>query len=181
MRKMFAGVLTVKKALAIMLGAVLAIVAFQHLWPRKTYAQSTTTTRILIPWIGGDDAGYSSLLEVENTSMDPYGTTAAGGTCAADFYYNGTHYGPGNLPNQAGGTTFAPGVLNVLTEAQIQTATGVSLANSGQRGYMFLTCNFPFAHAQALIVNPDGIITFIPGYIIPPNRGFGTGPEQLLQ
>jgi hypothetical protein len=172
--------LTVKKALAILLGAAMTILAYQHFWPKGTYAQSTTTTRILIPWIAGDDAGYSSLLEIENTSMDPYGTTATSGTCTADVFYNGQDYS-GTLPNQSGGTAFAPGVLNVLTSAQIQTATGVSLANSGQRGYMFLTCNFPFAHAQALVVNPGGVVTFIPGYIIPPNRGFSTGPEQLLQ
>lgn len=181
MHKMFREALTVKTALAILLGGVITILAYQHFWFKQVYAQSTTTTRILIPWIAGDDSGYATLLEVENTSMDPYGTTATSGTCTADFYYNGTHYGPGTLTNQAGTTTFAPGVLNVMTEAQIQTATGVSLANSGQRGYMFLTCNFPFAHAQALIVNPGGVVTFIPGYIVPPNRGFGTGPEQLLQ
>jgi hypothetical protein len=46
---------------------------------------------------------------------------------------------------------------------------------------MFLTCNFPYAHAQLLLVNPGGVVNFIPGYIIPPNRSFSTGPEQLLQ
>jgi hypothetical protein len=164
-------------------GGMLTFVLYQQFWAKRVAAQSTNTTRIYIPWIGGADAGYTSLLEITNTSMDPYGTTAAGGTCTADFYYNGTHYGPGTLPNQAGsaGNIFAPGVLNVLDIAQIQTATGVALANSGQRGYMFLTCNFPYAHAQALMVNPGGVITFIPGYVVPPNRSFSTGPEQLLQ
>jgi len=47
---------------------------------------------------------------------------------------------------------------------------------------MFLTCNFPFAHVQAVITYlQPGPITYIPGYIIPPNRTFSTGSEQLLQ
>lgn len=172
-----------KNAFICLLCALLTFALYQHFWSKRVSAQSTTTTRILIPWILGSDAGYTSLLEVTNTSMDPYGTTATSGTCSADFYYNGTHYGSGTLTGATGqtGGTIAPGQLYVFTEAQIATATGVSLANSGQRGYMFLTCTFPYAHAQALLVNPGGVITFIPGYIIPPNRSFSTGPEQLLQ
>jgi hypothetical protein len=143
--------------------------------------------------MSGSDAGYTTLLMLENTSLDPYGTTpsvaaaagtnppaypttaVAGNTCTADAYYGGAHYGPGTLP------PINPGSVNVLTEAQIGTATGLSLANSGQRAYLFLTCNFKFAHAQAMLVNPGGVVNFIPGYIVSPNRSLSTGPEQLLQ
>ncbi|MGA2049185.1 MAG: hypothetical protein ABSG96_15915 [Terracidiphilus sp.] len=174
MKKILLAAFSIKNISVCLLGAALALVAYQHFWAKRILAQSTTTTRIYIPWIGGSDAGYTSLLSVQNTSMDPYGTTPATGTCTADVFYLGTDYS-GSLG------TIAPGQVTIFTEAQIATATGVALANSGQRGYMFLTCNFPYAHAQALLINPGGVVSFIPGLIVPPNRGFSTGPEQLLQ
>jgi hypothetical protein len=170
-----------KHAFVCLLCISLGFALYQHFWAKRVSAQNTTTTRILIPWFTGDDAGYSSLLYIVNTSMDPYGTTATSGTCTVDAYTydsngNGTHYGQGSLG------TIKPGGPNVFTQAQVQAAaTGLSLANSGSRAYLFLTCNFPYAHAQTLLVNPGGVVTFIPGYIIPPNRSFSTGPEQLLQ
>jgi len=165
-----------KNAFICLLCALLTFALYQHFWSKRVSAQSTTTTRILIPYFSGDDAGYSSLLYVVNTSMDPYGTTATSGTCTADVYSNGTHYGPGSL-----GTISPGGTTNLIAVSTIETATGVPLANSGSRAYMFLTCNFPYAHAELLFVNPSGVVSFVPGYIIPPNRSFSTGPEQLLQ
>jgi len=67
-----------------------------------------------------------------------------------------------------------------LTEAQVATATGLLLANSGERAQLYISCNFPFAHAQMWLVNPSGVITVYPGYIVPPSRSFTSGPEQLL-
>lgn len=164
-----------KKNVAFLLLGIALTVIIITLVP-KVGAQSPAQTRIYIPWITGTDAGYTSLLLVENTSVDNYGTTSSGGTCTVDAEpFTGGAILSGSLGNIPAGQSI------VFTEAQIATATGLSLANSGQRAYLFLTCNFKFAHAQTLFVNPGGVVTFVPGYIIPPNRSSGTGPEQLLQ
>ena len=163
-----------KNVTFILLGIALTVIAIA-LVP-KVGAQSPVQTRIYIPWITGTDAGYSSLLLVENTSVDNYGTTPAGGTCTVDAEpFTGGAILSGSLGNIPAGQSI------VFTEAQIAAATGLSLANSGQRAYLFLTCNFKYAHAQTLFVNPGGVVTFVPGYIIAPNRSLSTGPEQLLQ
>jgi len=118
-------------------------------------------TRILIPWFSGSDAGYTSLLSIENTSVDPWGaSTGISGACTVDAYYNGTHFGPGSLG------VIAPGNIVAFTISQISTATGLSLANSGQRAQLFLTCDFPYAQAMLLLLNPDGAVSFLPGTII---------------
>jgi len=169
------GAWTMKKNVAFFLLGMALTVTTIMLVP-KVGAQSPTQTRIYIPWIGGTDAGYSSILLVENTSVDNYGTTPAGGTCTVDAEpFAGGAILSGSLGNIPAGQSM------VFSEATIAAATGLSLANSGQRAYLFVTCNFKYAHAQALLVNPGGVVTFIPGYIIPPNRSLSTGPEQLLQ
>jgi hypothetical protein len=90
--------------------------------------------------------------------MNPWGDNAGtSGTCTADAYYSGTHFGPGSLG------TIAPGNIATFTIAQIATATGLNLANSGQRAQLFLTCSFPDAKAMLLFVNPGGVVSFLPG------------------
>src|SRR5579863_2643128 len=131
-----------RAASACLLGTVLALALYQHFWAKRISAQTATTTTILLPWITGSDAGYTTLVSIQNTSMDPFGSAGVNGTCTADAYANGTHYGPGALG------TFDAGTTTTFTEAQIGTATGLTLANSGQRAYLFITCNFPFAQAQ---------------------------------
>jgi hypothetical protein len=174
MQKVLNQCLTIKKISVLVLGVLLAFTAYQHFWSKPVAAQSTTTTRIYLPWVAGDDAGYTSLLMVQNTSLDPYGTTPVSGSCTADVIFNGTAYS-GSLG------TVAAGADTTYTSTQIVAATSAPLTSSGTRGYMFLTCNMPYVHAQSIIVNPSGGITFVPGYIVPPNRGYSTGPEQLLQ
>jgi hypothetical protein len=157
-----------RAACACLLGAVLVFALYQHFWAKRISAQTATTTTILIPWFTGDDAGYSSLLSIQNTSMDPFGNSGVNGTCTADAYANSTHYGPGSLG------TFNAGTTTTLTEPQIGTATGITLANSGQRAYLFVTCNFPFAQAEMVQVNPGGVVTFIQGQVVPSSQ---TNPQ----
>jgi hypothetical protein len=157
-----------RAAFACLLGTLLVFALYQHFWAKRISAQTATTTTILLPWITGDDAGYSTLVSIQNTSMDPFGNSGVNGTCTADAYTNSTHYGPGSLG------TFNAGTTTTLTVAQIETATGISLANSGQRAYMFITCNFPFAQAQFVFVNPGGVVTFMPGQVVPSSQ---TNPQ----
>jgi hypothetical protein len=178
-------ILSWRSAFICLLGASVTFAAWLRFSTARIEAQSTTTTRILLPFITGTDAGYETLLQISNTGnytivnfANPTSSTAVTGTsgaCTADAYYNGTHYGPGSLG------TFAPGTNTMLTEAQVAAATGVPLANSGNRAQLFLTCNFPYAHAQWFLVNPGGILTITPGLVVPPNRSASGGPEQLLQ
>jgi hypothetical protein len=165
-----------KNVLFCLLGVALAVIAIPLV--RRVHAQTPAQTRIYIPWMTGTDAGYTSLLLVENTSVDPYGTSpSTGSTCTVDA----EPFSGGQLLHGTLTTTLTAGTSTVFTESQIGTATGLSLGSSGQRAYLFLTCNFLYAHAQTLFINPGGIVTFAPGYVIPPNRSLGTGPEQLLQ
>ena len=161
-----------KSAFICLLGVVLTFAVYEHFWAKRLQAGTTPTTRILIPWINGDDAGYTFLVAIYNTTTDPYSTTPTSGTCTADAYQSGV-----DIRGSLG--TIPTGSVTVFTEAQIGTATGLNLANSGQRAYLYLTCNFPYAHAEGLEVNPNGVITTVPGYVIPPNRSLNTGPEQL--
>lgn len=122
---------------------------------------------IVIPWISGSDAGYTSLVSVTNISGNPYNIAPQTATCNVDAYYQGTHYGPAPLPTESGASfpagTLPAGTEETLTEAQIGTATGLSLANSGQRATLYITCNIASVSAQMLFVNPGGAISFVPG------------------
>ena len=146
------------KKLRIAFFAALAIL----LWcPLIASPALAAKTRILIPWFTGADAGYTSLLSIENASIEPWSAGAGvSGACTLDAYYNGTHFGPGSLG------VIAPGNVSVFTVTQVETATGLSLANSGQRAQLFLTCDFPDAQAMLLFVNLGGVVTFLPGTII---------------
>jgi hypothetical protein len=149
---------------ACLLATVVSFALYQHFCGKPVQAQTTTTTNILIPWITGSDAGYTSLLSIENTSLAPYGGAAVSGICTAYAYHDGSFVGSGSLG------TFAPGSTTTLTEAAVGTATGLSLTNSGDRAYLYITCDFPYAQAQMDFVNPGGVITFIPGQIVPSSQ-----------
>ncbi len=138
--------------------SALAIVLFCPLIASPALAAKTI---ILIPWFSGSDAGYTSLLSIENTSEVPWSSgPGVSGTCTLDAYFNGTHYGPGSLG------VIAPGSVVTFTLAQISTATGLNLANSGQRAQLFLTCDFRDAQAMLLFVGPGGNVNFLQGTII---------------
>ena len=166
-----------RNAFVCLLAVLVTFALYQHFCAKQISAQSTTSTRILIPFYPGSDSTNSTFLLVENTSQDPYGTTpSTNATCNADFYYGGTHYGPYELDDNL------PGQVSDWSKTAITGLGFTYLPNSSQMAYIFLTCNFPYAHAQVQILNSStGVSTVIPGYVIPPNRSFSTGPEQLLQ
>lgn len=139
-------------------------------WAKPLHAQypSSNANYILIPFFTGTDSGYTSLLWVTNTSLNPWGVPAQNATCLVDAYYQGVRYGPARLPTGVANNTVPAGTAIMLTEAQIAAVTGLSLANSGQRAYLYLTCNNPSVSAQMLFINPGGVVTFWPGQY-PPN------------
>lgn len=98
----------------------------------------------------GDDAGYSSLLRVNN---------AATGSVTLFPLVQPDTGGP-QLVGSLG--SLGAGVGTLFTEAQIVAAVpGLSLANSGQRATINLvvTGNFGAVSAASLLVNPTGTVT----------------------
>ena len=110
----------------------------------------------------GDDAGYSSLLRVNNA-----------GTAAADLFAV-VQPDTGGPPLTGLIGTLGPGMGTVFTEAQIQAnVPGLTLANSGQRATLQLIFgggtrnNVPVVSASGLLVNPTGAVTAMPSPVSP--------------
>jgi hypothetical protein len=100
-----------------------------------------------LTFITGSDAGYSSLVSITNQSS----TTATLYVVAEPFT------GGPPLPGLLG--TLAAGAGMVFTEAQIGTATGLTLANSGQRAVIrVIGVGADDVTASSLLVNPGGVV-----------------------
>ena len=97
--------------------------------------------------------------------MSPFSTTGTNGTCTASACDNGNLVGSGSLGRFT---------TTTMTEGQVAAATGLSLANSGQRAYLYVTCTFPYAQMQLMFVNPGGVVTFLPGQTVPSSQ---TNPQ----
>jgi hypothetical protein len=123
---------------------------------------TVTSTGDSIPYTGGtslgvtnfltgSDAGYASLVRLTNGS-----TTTQTLFAVAEPYTGGPQ-----LVGPLG--SIGPGVGTVFTEAQIGTATGLSLANSGQRATLTII-SIPgvgagtLITASGLLVNPGGVV-----------------------
>ncbi|MEA2757079.1 MAG: hypothetical protein QOJ54_3368, partial [Aliidongia sp.] len=96
----------------------------------------------------GDDAGYSSLLRVNN---------AGSGTVQVFAFVQPDTGGP-PLIGPLG--TLGAGEGTVFTESVVASATGLNLANSGQRATIQLIIggNAAEVAASTLLVNPGGVV-----------------------
>lgn len=120
---------------------------------------SVTNTSDAIPYAGGvpinvtnfltgSDAGYTSLVRFTN------GSSAVNTLFAVAQPYTG------GVPLVGSLGTIGAGVGTVFTEAQIGTATGLSLANSGERATLTIIA-IPGGQnvtASGLLVNPGGVV-----------------------
>lgn len=120
---------------------------------------SVTNTIDQIPYAGGvpinvtnfltgSDAGYTSLVRFTN------GSSATNTLFAVAQPYTG------GVPLVGSLGTIGAGVGTVFTEAQIGTATGLSLANSGERATLTIIA-IPGGQnvtASGLLVNPGGVV-----------------------
>jgi hypothetical protein len=99
-------------------------------------------------FLTGSDAGYTSLVRFTN------GSTATDTLFAVTEPYTG---GP-QLVGSLG--TIGAGEGTVFTEAAIGTATGLTLANSGQRATLTIIAipGGPGVTASGLLVNPGGVV-----------------------
>jgi hypothetical protein len=96
----------------------------------------------------GDDAGYSSLLRVNN---------AGTGTVQVFVLAQPDTGGPALIGPLA---TLGAGEGTVFTEPQVESSTGLNLANSGQRATIQLIIggNAAEVAATTLLVNPGGVV-----------------------
>ncbi|MGB8840835.1 MAG: hypothetical protein WCC64_07165 [Aliidongia sp.] len=96
----------------------------------------------------GDDAGYSSLLRVNN----------AGGSTVQVFVL--AQPDTGGPPLIGPLATLGAGEGTVFSEPQVASATGLSLANSGQRATIQLIIGGDATNVAAttLLVNPGGVV-----------------------
>jgi|HubBroStandDraft_1064217.scaffolds.fasta_scaffold00005_114 hypothetical protein len=97
----------------------------------------------------GDDSGYSSLLRVNNAGTEPVQL----------FVLLEPDTGGPELVGALG--SLGPGIGTLFTEQQVSAASGVILANSGQRATVELIIGGDFINVQAssLLVNPTGVVT----------------------
>jgi hypothetical protein len=111
--------------------------------------------------------------------MDPWGTPlSTGSTCQADVYSATAPVSHGTSTKAITGVV--PGSSQLIPIANVFTDAGATLDATG-RASIFLTCNFKYAHAQTVLVNPDGTLVYANTFIVPPNRAVGAAPEQFLQ
>jgi hypothetical protein len=102
-------------------------------------------------FLTGSDAGYTSLVRLTNGSS----------TTQTVFAVAEPYTGGPQLVGSLG--TIGAGIGTVFTEAQIGTATGLALANSGQRATLTLI-SIPgvgagtLITASGLLVNPGGVV-----------------------
>jgi hypothetical protein len=98
-------------------------------------------------FLTGSDAGYTSLVRVTNES----GATNTLFAVAEPFT------GGPQLAGSLG--TIGAGIGTVFTEAQIGTATGLTLANSGQRASLtIIAVPGGSVSSSSLLVNPGGVV-----------------------
>jgi hypothetical protein len=99
-------------------------------------------------FLTGTDAGYQTLVRFSN------GSSATNTLFAVAEPYTG------GVPLVGSLGTIGAGIGTVFTEAAIQTATGLSLANSGQRATLTIIA-IPGGQnvtASGLLVNPGGVV-----------------------
>jgi hypothetical protein len=95
-------------------------------------------TTLLFPYIT-TVPGFTTGIEIANTTTDPFGTTNQSGTCALNWYQGA------NNPAQTVTAAVATGTIYVAD------AAGTTLAGPGFSGYMIAVCNFQLAHGVAIV------------------------------
>ncbi len=103
---------------------------------------SNNQTRLLFPYVtnqGGFDTGIS----IANTSLDPFGTTPAHGTCT--IYYYGQMASGGALPAPQQTVDIAAGQIVAFAISQ-GGVPGASSSAAGFQGYIIAVCDFALAH-----------------------------------
>jgi len=125
-------------------------------------AQAPDPTNLLFNFVT-NQAGFDTLLEIANTTQDPYGTTAVSGRCTLNFF--GV-----NAP-----AAFTTAVIPAGTVRGLKAST---IAPNFQ-GYIIATCQFPLAHGWYSLRKPGtSEISGSQAQVLPSPRN---NPESLNQ
>jgi len=128
------------------------------------------STNLLFPFVTSV-TGFDTGIALSNTSADPFGTTAVGGTCSLNFYGTGAPT-PSTGVNAPGGTQAGGS----------STAFLLSSVAPGFTGYLIAQCTYQYGHGFAYIVYNFGQTSGATmGYLatVMPNRGTGAISESL--
>jgi hypothetical protein len=152
------------RILLTMLGLV--VMAGGFLFTQRAGAQppfrSNQRTFLLFPYMSNRN-GQDTGIAIANTTMDPYGTVAASGSCTLNFF--GQNAPAPVTTTISAGTTYA-NLLSVLAPAF--------------QGYMIANCGFPLAHGTSFISDTHAVnyTAFTQALVLPPSRNTSFG-EQL--
>jgi hypothetical protein len=107
---------------------------------------SICTTSLLFPFVTNTN-GFDTGIAISNTSLDPFGTAAQGGTCNLNWYGNATaSSNPAATPLGGGGVAST----TPIPAGTVQTVL-LSTTVPNFQGYMIAVCNFQFAHGFAFV------------------------------
>jgi hypothetical protein len=129
-------------------------------------------TTLLFPYVT-TLTGFTTGIEIANTTSDPFGTTQQQGTCTLNWYQGSGNPSPTVTPIIPTGTIY------------VADSSATGLASSGFNGYMIAVCNFQLAHGAAVIqdVGAQRIMTTYLALVIPNQSarslGAGAAGEQL--
>jgi hypothetical protein len=96
------------------------------------------STTLLFPYVT-TVTGFTTGIEIANTTTDPFKTVNQQGTCALNWYQGAGNPAVTTTPVIASGTIF------------VADASGTSFAGQGFQGYMIAVCNFQLAHGVAIV------------------------------
>ena len=141
---------------------------------------SECSTTLLFPFVT-NQAGFDTGISIANTSMDPMGTSEAGGACKIHYY--GAMTEGGATPDMATSSMIEGGEHLVFAISGGNAAMGVPGA-AGFQGYLMAQCDFQFAHGVAFITNGygEGDTTVAHGYlalVVPMTRASAGDVETL--
>ena len=160
----------------------------QSAGPGPVFSLSACTCSLLFPYVT-DGNGYSTGLSIDNTSLDPFGTTPQNGY--VQLYY---------FPNSLSGYTAVTGPFTQTTQVPVGAGDqllivlgfgSASPGNAGIRGtpgfsgYIIAVANFQYCHGYAFI-SDTYVQKFAEGYIAnvldsPSLSRTGVPGEGLLQ
>jgi len=130
---------------------------------QNLFAIATCQSNLLFPFVT-NQAGFDTGIAIANTSLDPFGTSPAGGNCTLNYY--------GSLPNGQPLTSTSERTTSAIQGGQTLTmvlSTGGNFGTRGNpnmQGYIIAQCDFLYAHGFAFITDgPIGQARVAEGYL----------------
>jgi hypothetical protein len=107
-------------------------------------------TVLLFPYVT-NTAGFETGISIANTSSDTLGTAGQAGTCTLSFFSTNSIIGGAVTSFTAAPVTTASIPAGAIWANTLSAAMGQGAGAGTFQGYMFVTCNFQFAHGFAFI------------------------------